>query len=80
MVYTGMRNSRGYGIVEVMIAGKRFPMLAHRLAWVIAHDCEVAPDRIICHRCNNPSCCNVKHLYLGTQASNAADRVRAKRV
>jgi len=77
--FTGTRNKAGYGFVDLMVRGKRFPILAHRLAWAIAHDCEIPSDRIICHRCDNPSCCNPKHLYLGTPATNAADKVRAGR-
>lgn len=79
LVFTGMRNSRGYGIIEVMIQGKRYPMLTHRLAWVIAHDEPIPDDRIICHKCDNPGCCEPAHLYLGTHASNAADRVNGRR-
>jgi hypothetical protein len=75
--FTGMRNKAGYGFVPVMIAGKRFPILAHRLAWALAHNKEPLPNRIICHRCNNPSCCNPEHLYLGTPKTNAEDMVRA---
>jgi len=79
LVFTGTKNRSGYGLIDVTYASKtvRFPILAHRLAWVLANGCEIPEDRIICHRCNNPSCCNPKHLYLGTPATNAADMVRA---
>ena len=81
LVFTGTRNARGYGFVDVTYACKRvrFPILAHRLAWVLSSRLEIPLDRIVCHRCNNPSCCNPKHLYLGTPATNAADKVRAGR-
>jgi hypothetical protein len=77
LTYTGTRNKAGYGFVQVMIKGRRYPILAHRLAWVLEHGREIPADKIICHRCNNPSCCNPKHLYLGTHQDNSDDMEKA---
>lgn len=77
LVFTGSRNKAGYGFVDVMVKGARRPILAHRLAWAWEHQREPAPGKIICHRCNNPSCCNPKHLYEGTPLTNSQDAVKA---
>ena len=81
LLFTGYRNKRGYGIVDVSYdyCEKRFPILAHRLAWVLANDQEIPADKIVCHTCHNPSCCNHEHLYLGTAQTNSDDMVRAGR-
>jgi hypothetical protein len=30
---------------------------------------------IICHHCDNPPCCDIDHLFLGTNADNMADKI-----
>jgi len=38
-------------------------------------------DRMVCHtrNCNNPNCCNPRHLYPGTPQDNARDRLACGR-
>lgn len=63
------RNSKGYGRLNV--AGKN--IMAHRFAWILKYG-EIPDDKIICHRCDNPSCVNWRHLWIGTHADNIRDR------
>lgn len=58
----------GYGNVRI---DKKY-LLAHRVAFELVNGA-IPETFIVCHICDNPSCCNPGHLMLGTIKSNTAD-------
>lgn len=72
--WTAAKNNKGYGRILVGKGAK----LAHRVSWQLANG-DIPKGKFVLHRCDNPICVNVKHLFLGTQKDNIEDMVRKGR-
>jgi len=68
-------NEDGYGYLTY----KQKFYRAHRMAWILTYG-DIPKDLGVCHSCDNPSCCNPKHLFLGTHTDNMRDMVKKNRL
>jgi len=45
---------------------------AHRFSFTITYG-DIPNGVLICHKCDNPACCNPRHLFLGSSQDNNQD-------
>jgi hypothetical protein len=76
--WEGQKHNAGYGRLDRVVKGKRTPMYAHRISWQL-HYGSIPRGMHVLHRCDNPSCVNPTHLFLGTQRANNADKIAKNR-
>lgn len=72
--WTGSKNKQGYG--KCRINGKTFR--AHRIVWEM-YNGPIPKYLLVCHTCDNTSCCNPSHLFLGNHQVNSDDKKRKGR-
>lgn len=78
--WTASKNKQGYGNIGIGSRkdGSRKTAKAHRVAFYIFNN--VDPDGFdVCHKCDNPSCINPEHLFLGTEKDNMQDMYKKGR-
>lgn len=61
-------NEHGYGIIRYRKKNWR----AHRLVWTLTRG-DVPNGLDVCHKCDNPRCCEPGHLFLGSRTDNMRD-------
>lgn len=75
--WDGSTWAKGHG--EFFVSPERGKVPAHAYALEVAtgQPCPVGLEA--CHRCDNPPCCNPRHIYYGTRQQNVDDMWRRDR-
>ena len=71
LLWTGEKNSFGYGVLRFSVAGKRVKFGVHRLAYFVEHpDVCLALNNHVSHLCHVKLCIQPAHLSYEPQAVN----------
>jgi hypothetical protein len=70
-LWRGARTGGGYGQIGSGGRGGR-QLYAHRVRWEMEYG-PIPADMFVLHRCDNPPCVRIDHLWLGTPQDNMDD-------
>jgi hypothetical protein len=72
--WNSAKDEKGYGLFWLEGQSRR----AHPLAYMDKNG-DIPEGMQVLHSCDNPPCCNPRHLFLGTNDDNVGDKVRKGR-
>jgi hypothetical protein len=76
-LWTGVTSKWGHGYFNHRNAdGTFYTVIAHRYAYIQKYG-KIPDGMFACHKCNNASCVNPDHIYIGTPKQNTHDAMRA---
>ena len=78
-LWTGTTYRGGYGHFRRKIEGRWVMYKAHRYAIEYFGKKYIPEGMFVCHSCDNPSCVNPDHLFLGSAKENTQDCIKKGR-
>jgi len=75
-IWQGNTDRDGYGIKTI---GRKQYRVSRVVYELMNSDVTLTIDKFVCHTCDNPLCCNPKHLFLGTNNDNTQDKIKKGR-
>lgn len=75
--FYGSTDECGYGRIQLGSGDKNLVRI-HRQAWIEKNG-PLADGLCVCHKCDNPKCWNIEHLFCGTHEQNMKDRQKKGR-
>ncbi|NOQ50305.1 MAG: hypothetical protein GQ557_01400, partial [Mycoplasmataceae bacterium] len=73
-MWTGSKDKDGYG----RMFDNYHPIRAHRFSFE-KYKHEIPKNSVVCHKCDNPSCVNPEHLFVGKPVDNVRDMLSKNR-
>lgn len=74
--WTGYKNEQGYGSFCTVLYNET---LAHRVSYNLHNKFKLPKSLCVLHKCDNPSCVNPDHLFIGDRDLNNKDRAKKGR-
>ncbi len=74
-LWTAAKDYNGYGVIRTKDSRAE---RTHRVSYKLFVG-PIPKGIFVCHRCDNPSCVNPEHLFLGSQADNIRDMISKNR-
>src|SRR5690348_2245712 len=68
VLWLGAVTPFGHGLINI----QRKNRIVSRISW-IAHNGPIPAGKLVCHKCDVPSCINPNHLFLASHRENMED-------
>ena len=80
LLWVGQLNTHGYGVIGVRSnKSNSYPILVHRIVACLERGFNLTSDKLVCHTCDNRTCVNPEHIFIGTVKDNNRDCVKKGR-